>query len=287
MLRSYPLWTYKNKRWMRKESEFFILREPQVIVTPVRGRYPRALPSLVKLVSESPNEVLAVATFQGEEVIGVEVCTVGGLSSCNAPLRNIFRCAVLGDGDKVIVAHNHPCALAKVSKDDQRRVKQLEEVSRKLNLTFADSIIVGLDGIISNTGQPLEAKMEEKVRPLRWVYPRPPSYLPLTQELMTELIEEALRWAAKDPLLLLEGWLVVCVGSSLTLLGAFLLFGDPAKSKLLKLALQVNAHVVALGKFILKERDEVKEAVKRKVLRLHRKFEPLEVVVSPFVVPLL
>lgn len=93
--------------------------------------------------ADSPKEkfvVMLLAT--NNTVIGLNVVSVGDLSSSVVSPREVFQPAILGNAAAVVVAHNHPSGNPEPSKQDIQVTRKLSDAGDTLSIPLHDSLIV-------------------------------------------------------------------------------------------------------------------------------------------------
>jgi len=126
----------------------------------VREEYPPGYPEYVvspddlcKVIEFIRNKVqehfVAVYMNAANEVIAVQVITVGLLNSSQVHPREAFRPALMLDCHSVVFAHNHPSGKLTPSESDIQITNQLVEVGRILGISVLDHIIISHKGYLS------------------------------------------------------------------------------------------------------------------------------------------
>ena len=77
------------------------------------------------------------------KIIGASMISRGGISSCAADTREVFRPAIVAGAYAVILAHNHPSGDPTPSEGDLTITKRLKEAGEILGVQVLDHIIVG------------------------------------------------------------------------------------------------------------------------------------------------
>ena len=83
------------------------------------------------------------------QVMMVELVTVGTLSSSLVHPRETFRRAVIADSYSIIIAHNHPSGEVDPSDEDTKVTKLIFEAGNLLGITMVDHIIFTKDTYFS------------------------------------------------------------------------------------------------------------------------------------------
>ena len=72
----------------------------------------------------------------------------GTAKSTPASPREIFKMAILGGAEGIVLAHNHPSGEAAPSKDDQKVLRAIKKAGKTMGIELIDFIIYG-DGVYS------------------------------------------------------------------------------------------------------------------------------------------
>jgi len=81
--------------------------------------------------------------------LGVNLVSIGHLSSSLAHPREVFKPAILASASAMIIAHNHPSGDPKPSKEDFHVTFVLKQAGDILGIKVLDHIIVGSDSYYS------------------------------------------------------------------------------------------------------------------------------------------
>ena len=84
-----------------------------------------------------------------DRVINYSTISIGGISSVRVLISQVFRCALLSNAAKIIVAHNHPSGILKITDEDIDITKKMAYIARLFDIEFVDSIIVSGNDAIS------------------------------------------------------------------------------------------------------------------------------------------
>jgi DNA repair protein RadC len=83
------------------------------------------------------------------QVLMVELVTVGTVSSSLVHPRETFRRAVIAGSTSIIIAHNHPSGDVEPSDEDTKVTKLIFEAGQLLGITMLDHIIFTKDSYFS------------------------------------------------------------------------------------------------------------------------------------------
>jgi len=87
-------------------------------------------------------EVLLVMLDTGKTVIGISRLSVGGLSQSIVEPRQVFKAAILGNADAIVLAHNHPSGNPQPSQGDIRLTRRISEAGKLMDVPLIDHLII-------------------------------------------------------------------------------------------------------------------------------------------------
>jgi DNA repair protein RadC len=79
-------------------------------------------------------------------ILGLHAVAIGGIDSCLAEPRGVFRAALLANASRVILGHNHPSGDPTPSAEDEAMTRRMHEAGEVLGIDVLDHVIVGEDG---------------------------------------------------------------------------------------------------------------------------------------------
>jgi DNA repair protein RadC len=95
------------------------------------------------LFAEADRELVAVVLLDTHMcVIGVNVASVGDLSSAIIHPREVFKPAVIASACSIVVAHNHPSGDLTPSSEDRSICRRLVESGDVLGITVQDFLVI-------------------------------------------------------------------------------------------------------------------------------------------------
>lgn len=80
------------------------------------------------------------------EVIGVALISIGGLSSTLCDPKVVFQYALQLKAAGIILCHNHPSGSLKPSETDRRLTKKVDEAGKLMDLRLLDHIVLTSGG---------------------------------------------------------------------------------------------------------------------------------------------
>ncbi len=89
---------------------------------------------------------VVVLLAANNRIIGINTAHIGSLTVSVVSPREVFKPAVLGNANAIIVAHNHPSGNLEPSRADVRITRQLVEAGKLMGIPVHDSIIIGHGG---------------------------------------------------------------------------------------------------------------------------------------------
>lgn len=106
--------------------------------------------------------VLAFVLDDINQLLGVYEVSRGGNSEAEIDPQNVFRPAILLNGSKIILTHNHPTGDLRPSEGDIRSAKAMFMLASLIDLEMADNLVVNAD-----TGEYRSVHAEPEFR--RWL----------------------------------------------------------------------------------------------------------------------
>ena len=92
----------------------------------------------------SDREVFSVMLLDiKNRVIGINVVSIGSLSTSVVHPREVFKAAILANAASIILTHNHPSGESKPSREDISITARLVQVGRMMDIPVLDHIIIG------------------------------------------------------------------------------------------------------------------------------------------------
>lgn len=73
----------------------------------------------------------------------------GTVDTAEIRVAEIFRDAIIMNAHKIIVVHNHPSGIARISQDDVEITKRVHEAGKLLDIQFLDHIVITNTGFMS------------------------------------------------------------------------------------------------------------------------------------------
>lgn len=118
-----------------------VLERPQI-------RGPRDIAEVVsKYLAESDREQMVSLLLDTKNgVIGMNVISIGDLSSALAHPREVFKAAILANAASIALAHNHPSGDPTPSPDDIAVTRRLHQAGELLGIELLDHVVIGDSG---------------------------------------------------------------------------------------------------------------------------------------------
>lgn len=82
-------------------------------------------------------------------LINYSTISIGDIASVNVPVAQIIKIALLSNASKVIIAHNHPSGILKITKADINMTQKIWTLTKNMEIELIDSIIVNETEAIS------------------------------------------------------------------------------------------------------------------------------------------
>lgn len=103
-----------------------------------------AVEVLAKMLSEMDREYICVVNLDTRLVpLNFNIVSIGGIDTCQVPVANVFKAAILTNASRVICFHNHPSGAVNPSWEDIAMTKRLVEVGKLMEIPLVDHIIIG------------------------------------------------------------------------------------------------------------------------------------------------
>lgn len=149
-MREVPLWVFskqrKNPRSRAPRYKISLVKEPGSIYITSRPIESAAMikDALYDLLEEIDREAFYVINLdQKHRIIGVNLVSMGTLTSSLVHMREVFKTSILQNAAAVIAVHNHPSGDPNPSRNDDIITKRLVYSATLLGLRVLDSIIIG------------------------------------------------------------------------------------------------------------------------------------------------
>jgi DNA repair protein RadC len=78
-------------------------------------------------------------------VIAVDIIGIGTVNSCDVPMRECFRLAIVKNASSIILSHNHPSGTITPSPEDDKLTAGCHQIGKMLNIRVLDHVIVSGD----------------------------------------------------------------------------------------------------------------------------------------------
>ena len=82
-------------------------------------------------------------------LINYSTISIGDIASVNVPVAQIIKIALLSNASKIIIAHNHPSGILKITKADINMTQKIWTLTKNMEIELIDSIIVNETEAIS------------------------------------------------------------------------------------------------------------------------------------------
>lgn len=113
---------------------------------------PEGVERMVRLLQElgqvpQSREAFCVLALDGRHnLIGVQVVSVGTLTTSLVHPREVFKFAIVSGAAAVVVVHNHPSGDSTPSKQDREVTRRLVECGKLIGIPLLDHVVVGDPG---------------------------------------------------------------------------------------------------------------------------------------------
>lgn len=93
--------------------------------------------------------VAMLALDNTNKIINYFTVSIGEIDKVKVSLAQMFRCALLSNASKIIIAHNHPSGILEITSKDIAMTKKIAFWANNLSIELLDSIIVTTNDYIS------------------------------------------------------------------------------------------------------------------------------------------
>ena len=80
--------------------------------------------------------------------INFNVVSIGDVNSAIVPIQNVFKAAILSNAHAILLAHNHPSGILKITTQDIQLTKKIGTIAGLFDMELIDSIIINMNGEI-------------------------------------------------------------------------------------------------------------------------------------------
>ena len=130
-----------NKRYMLSKQG----KRPSLNSVDIAAEYAASL-----FIGDSVESFYIICLDSNNRVICCEKHSSGSVTSTDVRISTVIDCAVCHKAVGVILAHNHPSALARPSHDDISTTNKIKEILDRMQIKLIDHIIVGRNGKCSS-----------------------------------------------------------------------------------------------------------------------------------------
>ena len=108
------------------------------------GHSDHAAALLRALIGGADREHLAAVFLDcRNEVIGVHIVAVGGLSGAQTTSREVFRAAITAGAAAIVLGHNHPSGSPEPSREDVAFTRTIVAAGKLLGVEVVDHVVIG------------------------------------------------------------------------------------------------------------------------------------------------
>lgn len=102
--------------------------------------------SLIRTQGQPDREQFCVILLNAKnEIIGLNIVSIGGLSSASVHPREVLKPAILANSAAIILCHNHPSNDLEPSPDDLAITKRIVQASEVIGIAVHEHIIISMD----------------------------------------------------------------------------------------------------------------------------------------------
>ncbi|MBI4241486.1 MAG: JAB domain-containing protein [Candidatus Rokubacteria bacterium] len=101
------------------------------------------------LLNEPREHIYSLHVSGSNEVVGVELVGMGGMTEATCGVGDVFRSALLSGAAAIILIHNHPSGRATPSPSDRALTEELRGAGRLLRIPLLDHVVIARRGYFS------------------------------------------------------------------------------------------------------------------------------------------
>ncbi|WP_304279505.1 JAB domain-containing protein [Phascolarctobacterium succinatutens] len=83
------------------------------------------------------------------KLVNYSIVSIGNLANVIVPVAQIIKTALLSNASKIIIGHNHPSTVLKITNSDINMTKKIGFIAKNFEIELIDSIIVNANEAIS------------------------------------------------------------------------------------------------------------------------------------------
>ena len=103
-----------------------------------------------KLIGRNNLEYVGMLCMDNtNRLINYSTISIGDIASVNVSVAQIIKIALLSNASKIIIAHNHPSGILKITKADINMTQKIWTLTKNMEIELIDSIIVNETEAIS------------------------------------------------------------------------------------------------------------------------------------------
>ena len=91
-------------------------------------------------------KVAVICLDHTNKIINFAIVSMGNDEEVNMSMCQLFRIALLSNASKIIVGHNHPSGILKITNPDISITKKIAQVASFFGMKLIDSVIVNASG---------------------------------------------------------------------------------------------------------------------------------------------
>lgn len=80
------------------------------------------------------------------KIINYSTVAIGDIDNVNVTVASIIKTALVSNASKIIIAHNHPSGILKITKADINITKHIGSAAKLVGIELMDSVIVNANG---------------------------------------------------------------------------------------------------------------------------------------------
>lgn len=111
----------------------------------------------VNEIGKSNVEMVGVICMDStNKILNYSNIAIGGIKNVKVPVAQIFKVALLSNASQIIIAHNHPSGVLKITEADINMTKNIGKIAAIFDINLIDSLVLNADGDLISIREHIE-----------------------------------------------------------------------------------------------------------------------------------
>lgn len=109
-----------------------------------------AAPVFCRTIGEDNIEYVALLCLDStNKIINYSTVSMGNIESVRVSVSQIIKIALLSNSSKIVIAHNHPSGILKITKSDIEMTRKISRLASCFDINLIDSLVVNSEKALS------------------------------------------------------------------------------------------------------------------------------------------